>query len=405
MKAFQGRLNGRLFLLGLPVAAGLLLFFVLAEIKAQTPDAAQATDARGNVQRMTTAPRGEIDGAVLDNGTVLHWPPHMQDRFANLIKQGDQVRATGRTETGPAGDTHFEIQTVTNLRTNATAENPDFANGPPLLGRGPRGRGRRMRPPAGPDVAIAPDARNQVSAVEVRGAVQRMTTAPRGEIDGAVLDNGTWLHWPPHMQAQFSNVIKAGDQVRANGRTVTGPAGDTHFEVQSVTNLRSNATAENPGYAFGPPSSPIGPQGPAGRMPSGPGPAGNFTEVRGTVRSMTTAPRGELDGAKLDNGTWLHWPPHMQDRFAGAIKVGDQIRATGRTETGPAGDAHFEVQGVTNLGTNATVENPDLAIGPAGTVQTIIPNSAIDLEQRLRDLANQIEQLRREVAELRGSKK
>jgi hypothetical protein len=403
MKAFHGRLSGRLFLLGLPVAAGLCLFFVLAEIKAQPPDAAQAAEARGSVQRMTTAPRGEIDGAVLDNGTVLHWPPHMQDRFANLIKQGDQVRATGRTETGPAGDTHFEIQTVTDLRTNATAENPDFANGPPHPGRGPRERGRRM--PVGRDVALAPDARNQSSVVDVRGAVQRVTTAPRGEIDGAVLDNGTWLHWPPHMQAQFSNVIKAGDQVRATGRTETGPAGDTHFEVQNVPNLQSNATAANPDYAFGPPSPPIGPQGPVGRVPPGPAPGGNFTEVRAAVRSMTTAPRGEIDGAMLDNGTVLHWPPHMQDRFAAAIKVGDQVRAIGRTETGPAGDVHFEVQSITNAGTNATVANPDPAGGPAGAVQPIIPNSAIDREQRLRDLSNQVEQLRREVAELRGSKK
>jgi hypothetical protein len=403
MKAFYGKLSGRLFLLGLPAAAG-LLFLVPAEIKAQPPDAAQATEARGNVQRMTTTPRGEIDGAVLDNGTALHWPPHMQDRFANLIKQGDQVRATGRSETGPAGDTHFEIQNVTNLRTNVTAENPDFANGPPLPGRGPRGR-RLPPPPLGSNAGLALDARNQSSAIKVRGGVQRMTTAPRGEIDGAVLDNGTWLHWPPHMQAQFSNAIKAGDQVRANRRTETGPAGDTHFEVQSVTNLRSNATAENPDYAFGPPSPPIGPQGPAGRMPPGPAPAGNFTEVRGTVRSMTTAPRGEVDGAMLDNGTSLHWPPHMQDRFAAAIKVGDQVRATGRTETGPAGDGHFEVQSVTNVGTNATVANPDLAGGPAGAAQPIIPNTAIELEQRLRDLANQVEQLRREVAELRGAKK
>jgi hypothetical protein len=97
-----------------------------------------AVEVRGNVQRMTTAPRGEIDGSVLDNGTVLHWPPHMQDRFANLIKEGDLVRATGRTETGPAGDTHFEIRSLRNVRTNATAENPDFTNGPPTLAPGPQ---------------------------------------------------------------------------------------------------------------------------------------------------------------------------------------------------------------------------------------------------------------------------
>jgi hypothetical protein len=66
----------------------------------------------------------------------------MQDRFANLLSKGDQVRATGRTETGPAGDTHFEVQSVTNLRTNAMAENIDFANGPR-----PPGRGAAIGPP------------------------------------------------------------------------------------------------------------------------------------------------------------------------------------------------------------------------------------------------------------------
>jgi hypothetical protein len=76
----------------------------------------------------------------------------MQDRFANILSTGDQVRATGRTETGPAGDTHFEVQSVTNLRTNAMAENPDFASGPlsPLPGRGvaigrPADREQRLR--------------------------------------------------------------------------------------------------------------------------------------------------------------------------------------------------------------------------------------------------------------------
>src|SRR5947209_9120925 len=113
------------------VAGSLLLLLAFAESRAQPPRDADASTVRGRVERFTTAPMGEVDGAVLDDGTWLHWPPHMQDRFANILKEGDRVRATGRTETSPAGDTHFEIQSVTNLRSNDTAENPDFANGPP----------------------------------------------------------------------------------------------------------------------------------------------------------------------------------------------------------------------------------------------------------------------------------
>ena len=130
-----------------PVVAGsLLLLLAPAESRAQPPRDRDTSTARGRVERFTTAPMGETDGAVLDDGTWLHWPPHMQDRFTDIVKKGDRVRATGRTETGPAGDTHFEVESVTNLRTNATAENPDFADGPPPPPPGPR-RVAPGRPP------------------------------------------------------------------------------------------------------------------------------------------------------------------------------------------------------------------------------------------------------------------
>jgi len=82
------------------VAGSLLLLLAAAESTAQPPRGADTSTMRGKVERFTTAPRGEVDGAVLDDGTWLHWPPHMQDRFAGMIKEGDRVRATGRTETG-----------------------------------------------------------------------------------------------------------------------------------------------------------------------------------------------------------------------------------------------------------------------------------------------------------------
>lgn len=126
--------------------------------------------------------------------------------------------------------------------------------------------------------------------------------------------------------------------------------------------------------------------------------------VRGTVKSFTTAPRGEVDGAKLDDGTWLHWPPHLEDRFTDVVKKGDEVRASGRTETGPDGDTHFEVRSVTNLRSKATAENPDYANGPPPLPpgrRGGKPARVTDREQRLRDLENQLDQLRREIDRLR----
>jgi hypothetical protein len=225
-----------------------LLFCGWAVSRAQQPAPPNATTAQGIVQNFTTAPRGEVDGAVLDNGIRLHWPPHLQGRFRDILVQGDQVRATGRSETGPAGDTHFEIQNLTDLRTNASAENPDFAAGPPAPPLGPRDRARRMGPPAPPLNGPAGIAANNQDVRTIAGTVRNMNTAPRGETDGALLDNGVLLHWPPHLQDQFRNMITVGDRVQATGRMETGPAADTHFEVQSVTDLRSNATAANPDF-------------------------------------------------------------------------------------------------------------------------------------------------------------
>ena len=74
---------------------------------------------------------GEIDGAILDSGTVIHWPPHLADRFSGVAVRGDRIRVTGWMETGPEGDTQLEVRTITNVRTNASIAN----DGPALRRR------------------------------------------------------------------------------------------------------------------------------------------------------------------------------------------------------------------------------------------------------------------------------
>jgi hypothetical protein len=223
----------------------------------------------------------------------------------------------------------------------------------------------------------------------VRGTVRRFTTAPKGEVDGLILSDGKWVHWPPHLQDRFKDLAALGDRVRAAGYWETGRAGDTKLEVSTLTNLRTDKTAENPDR---PP--------PAGSRLGGPR-AGEVQTVRGRVKRFTTAPKGEVDGAVLDDGTWLHWPPHLQDRFKDILEKGDWVRATGREETGPAGDTHFEVQRVTNLRTRDTAENPDLYAAPPPDRRRVAPGRGADRERRLRDLEDQVEQLQREIRRLR----
>ncbi len=113
-----------------------------------------------------------------------------------------------------------------------------------------------------------------------------------------------------------------------------------------------------PGGRTPPPPPPPGSLGeaPPPRPPAGRG-AGEGRTVQGTVRSLMTAPGGELDGATLDDGTVIHWPPHLAERFSAVAGRGEQVRATGRMEAGPAGDTRLEVRSVTNLRTNQTAQS------------------------------------------------
>src|SRR5207248_473735 len=84
-----------------------------------------AKTVRGTVQSFTSAPKGEVDGLILTDGTWVHWPPHLADRFTPLAAKGDQVKVIGFMETGPKGDTKLVVSTLTNARTGRTADNPD----------------------------------------------------------------------------------------------------------------------------------------------------------------------------------------------------------------------------------------------------------------------------------------
>jgi hypothetical protein len=89
------------------------------------PPGAETRTVRSSVREFTTAPKGEVDGAILADGTVVHWPPHLGDRFSNIISKGDNVKVIGWMETGPKGDTKLEVSTLTNVRTNKMIENQD----------------------------------------------------------------------------------------------------------------------------------------------------------------------------------------------------------------------------------------------------------------------------------------
>jgi hypothetical protein len=129
-------------------------------------------------------------------------------------------------------------------------------------------------------------------------------------------------------------------------------------------------------------------------------PQGEFRTVQGTVREFTSAPKGETDGLILNDGSWVHWPPHMADRFTAIVSKGDRIKASGYTDNGPKrDDEKLEVSVLTNVRTGKSAENPDQ---PAPKGATSDPSG--DVERRLQALEDKIDQLTQEVRRLKGKK-
>jgi hypothetical protein len=147
-----------------------------------------------------------------------------------------------------------------------------------------------------------------------RGQVRQFTLTPRGDIDGLILSDGTEVKTPPHLSTQLAYSVKPGDTVTIHGLHA---AALPLVEAVSITNEATGRTVVD-----------NGPPGPGRALGAGtpiPGP----NEVQGRVRMTLHGPRGEVNGALIENGTVLRLPPPDANRFADPLQPGQALVAEG----------------------------------------------------------------------------
>jgi hypothetical protein len=160
-------------------------------------DAQQLPETRGTVQRFTLTPRGELDGFLLTDGTEVHLPPHLSDQLATAVRPGDPVSVRGyRSAAAPL----IVATTVTDTSTNQTVVD----QGPPPPG---------FRPPRLPPGVPSPGAQQ----TSFSGRVQASLYGPAGDLNGAVLYDGTIVRMPPHVAYQFAGLLAPGQTVTVQG--------------------------------------------------------------------------------------------------------------------------------------------------------------------------------------------
>jgi hypothetical protein len=175
-------------------------------------------------------------------------------------------------------------------------------------------------PPPGPDAPPAAQPGGPVydpnQLPSFKGSVEQFTLSPRGDIDGFILSDGTEVKTPPHLSTEIAATLRKGDAVTVHGlRAAAMPL----IQAMSVTNDASGQTVVD----NGPP-----PKGPKGHGPA----RGSASALQGRVRLTLHGPKGDVNGALLDDGTIVRLPPPEAMRFAALLAPGQPISVEGHVD-------------------------------------------------------------------------
>lgn len=191
------------------IPASLLVIGLAGTAIAQAPprpgyDPSQLPETRGTVKQYSLTPRGDVDGLILQDGTQVQFPPHLGVQVVFAIKPNDTIAVRGlKARSVPM----IDAMEIRNEVSGATI----IDNGPP----------------------VRPDAR----IMTIGGRVAQPLYGKRGEINGALLEDGTIIRLPPHVAEQRADLLSKG-----NFLTLSGVATQTPFgKVVDVTSFGSNS--------------------------------------------------------------------------------------------------------------------------------------------------------------------
>lgn len=164
-------------------------------------------ETHGKVTHFLLNPHGALDGIVLDGKLQVHFPPHMSKSMAKHIALGDQIRVRGVKPRD--ADVIAAVMLTSQRGVEIIDEGPQHHEHPAKL------EGKPM---------------------DVQGEVVLSLYGPKGELRGALLDDGTSLRMPPHAAAELADYLTPGAHVQAWGPGVKNKFGRT-VDVHDIAEL------------------------------------------------------------------------------------------------------------------------------------------------------------------------
>jgi hypothetical protein len=200
-------------------------------------DSSQLPETRGTVRQYTLTPRGDVDGLILNDGTEVKLPPHLTGQTVFAIRPGDAVSIRGlRARAIPL----IDATAITNVATGKSVVD----NGPPGGGRDRGG-----------------------DAQAVSGRIASTLHGKRGEVNGALLEDGTMLRLPPPEAERFEGWLRPGQMVSVRGDMLDTALG-------RVIDVRALGSSPDQMTELAGPRPPRGPKGGPDRLVPPPPPPG-----------------------------------------------------------------------------------------------------------------------------------
>ncbi|SRR5712691_10161163 len=199
-------------------------------------DLQKLPETRGTMQRFTLTARGDLDGFLLVDGTQVHVPPHLSTLLAAAVRPGDQVTVRGnRCPTAPLV---------------LAAAVTDSATKQAVVDQGPSPGGPSPLPPPG---VPAPGAQQ----TSVNGKVKTPLYGPAGDLNGAVLADGTIVRLPTPTAYQSANLLATRQDIVVQGWALSTPYGRV-VDAQAIGPTLEQMTSVAQPPASGAPVAPVG---------------------------------------------------------------------------------------------------------------------------------------------------
>jgi hypothetical protein len=167
-------------------------------------------ESTGTLERFICTPDGRIDGLVLatmdePSTKLVHVPPHMSDELRSALQPGDRVAVRG------VRPRHGEVIAAVAV----TA--PD---GRTVINQGPPNKhGHNDKPDHhdGDSDTDAPEGQAGHGRAETYGRVRLALFAPKGELRGALLEDGTVVRVSPKHAPAWADRLRPGAAVAVRG--------------------------------------------------------------------------------------------------------------------------------------------------------------------------------------------